>query len=259
MKKTTLTLIASAMATAAIAGSPAAHAGPTSKQLCDVQTWPRPVPEVVGKIFDPWTKQLPSGVAGGALACWDNVRSVTEDGQDAKTANAAAQQITSVSPAPGTPVGRHEPITLVLAPVDFKAPAAFQPCDWITTTEVADVLGVPELIKTESLHDRAGSVDPLCVYRSPGHATVSLQLYEPLAFPIDAPTEFATYTSHDPTPVDGLGLAAKCLTGLSGTQFRPYNEIVVLLDGNRMLEVEGLDAEPCDTLKQLAQTAIGRV
>ncbi len=259
MKKATLTLIASAMSVAAIAVSPVAHAGPTSEQLCDAQTWPRPVPDVVGKIFNPSTKELPSGVAGGALACWDNIRTVTKDGQDASKVIAAAQQITSVSPQAGTPIGRHEPITLELAPVDISAPPAFRPCDWITTTEVADILGVPQPIKTDSAEDRAGSVDPLCVYRSPGKTAVSSHLYEPLAFPIDAATEYATYTGYNAAPVEGLGLAAKCLTGLQGTQYQPYNEIVVLLDGNRMYEIEGLGAERCGTLKLLAQAAIGRL
>jgi hypothetical protein len=259
MKRTTLTLVASAMVAAAIAASPAVHAGPTSEQLCDAQAWPRPIPDVVGKIYDPWTKQLPSRVAGGALRCWDNIRTVTADGQDATKALVPAQQIATVSPTPGTPVGRDQAITLVLEPVDFKAPPAFAPCDWITTSEVAGVLGVPEPIETESLDDKAGSVAPLCIYRSPGHATVSTQLYEPLAFPIDAATEYATYSEHNATPVDGLGLAAKCLIGLHGAQDNPYNEIDILLDGNRMFKVQGIDAESCDTLKQLAQKAIGRI
>jgi hypothetical protein len=259
MKRTTLTLVASAMAAAAIVASPAAHAGPTSEKSCDVQTWPRPVPDVVGKIYDPWTKQLPSRVAGGALRCWDNIRTVTKDGQDATKALVPAQQVATVSPAPGTPLGQHDQITLVLEPVDFKAPPAFAPCDWITTADVADVLGAPGPIETESLNDKAGSVAPLCIYRSPGHATVSTQLYEPLAFPIDAATEYATYNGHNATPVNGLGLAAKCLTGLQGSQDNPYNELDILLDGNRMFEVQGIDAESCDTLKQLAQKAIDRI
>jgi len=259
MTRMTLTLIASAMVAAAIAASPAAHAGPTSEQLCDTQAWPRPIPDVVGKLYDPWTKQLPSRVAGGALRCWDNIRTVTEDGRDATKAVVPTQRIASISPAPGTPLGQHDQITLVLKPVDFKAPPAFAPCDWITAAEVADILGAPEPIETESLDDKAGSVAPLCIYRSPGHATVSTQLYEPLAFPIDAATEYASYTESNATTVDGLGLAAQCLAGLHGAQDHPYNELDILLDGNRMFEVEGIDAEPCDTLKQLAQKAIGRI
>jgi hypothetical protein len=259
MKTTTLTLIASAMAMAAIAGSPAAHAGPASEKLCEAQTWPRPVPEVVGKIFDPSTKQLPAGTAGGALACWDDIRIVAADGRDAAKVAVGTQQIAFVSPSPGTPIGRNAQITVELARIDYSLPPAYHPCDWLTTTEVADILGVENRIETESIEDRAGSVDPMCIYRSPGDTAVTAHLYQPLAFPIDAKTEFATYTGFGTAQVDGLGLAAKCLTGLQGTQYRPYNEVVVLLDGNRLLEVQGLGAEPCDTLKQLAQKAIGRI
>lgn len=63
MKISTLTLMSSAMTAAAIAVAPAAYAGPTVAQQCDAQTWPRPVPDVVGVMFDPAMKQIPAGTS----------------------------------------------------------------------------------------------------------------------------------------------------------------------------------------------------
>ena len=63
MKISTLALISTAMTAAAISVAPAAHAGPTVAQQCDAQTWPRPVPDVVGMMFDPAMKQIPAGTS----------------------------------------------------------------------------------------------------------------------------------------------------------------------------------------------------
>jgi hypothetical protein len=238
MKISALTLISSAMAAAAIAVAPAAHAGPTVAQQCDAQTWPRPVPDVVGMMFDPAMLAVPAGTSGGALACWDT--------------------ITAVTPAPGTPVGRHDPITVALAPMDYSAPRDFQPCDWVSTGEVAEIFGLPEPIKTDGFVP-PGSVNPRCTYRSPGRTAVTTALYVTGAFPIDATAEYARYPGENATAIDGLGLAAQCLTDLHGAQDRPYNEVVVLLDGDRLLEAEGLGAEPCGQLKKFAKTAINRI
>jgi hypothetical protein len=189
MRIATPTLISAAMTAVAIVVAPAAHAGPTVAQQCDAQTWPRPVPDVVGMMFELVMKQIPAGTSGAALASWDNIRGVTQDGQDAAEEMGGWDRITAISPAPGTPVARDQLITVALAPMDYSAPTDFRPCDWVTTGEVA----------------------------------------------------------------------AHCLTNLHGTQGRPYNEIVILLDDNRLFEVEGLGAEPCEQLKQLATTAIDRL
>src|SRR5262245_64115272 len=114
MKISTPALIASAMTAIAIAVAPAAHAGPTVAQLCNAQTWPRPVPDVVGMMFEPSGKQIPAGMGGGALACWDDIR-VTQDGQDASKEIGGWATITAVSPPPGTLVERDDPITVHLA------------------------------------------------------------------------------------------------------------------------------------------------
>jgi hypothetical protein len=167
-------------------------------------------------------------------------------------------RITAISPPPGTPVGRHDPITVALAPMDYGAPKDFQPCDWVTAGEVAKIFGLPEPIKTDG-YVPPGSVNPRCTYRSPGRTAVTTTLYVKGAFPVDAAAEYARYSGENATAVGGLGLAAQCLTNLHGAEGLPYNEVVVLLDGNRLFEVEGLGAEPCEQLKQFAQTAIDRL
>ena len=160
MRISRFAFIASTMAAAAIAVPATAHAEPTTvQQLCDAQIWPRPVPEVVGMLFEPDMKQIPAGAGGGALTCWDDIRSFGPDGQDASHKYLGPQRITAVSPPPGTPIGRHDLVTLQLPPIDYKAPPAFRPCDWVTASEAASFLGVPEPVKAETLYDRAGSVD----------------------------------------------------------------------------------------------------
>ena len=168
-------------------------------------------------------------------------------------------RITAISPAPGTPVARDQLITVALAPMDYSAPTDFRPCDWVTSGEVADIFGLPEPIKTDGFVV-PGSVNPRCTYRSPGRTAVTTALYVTGAFPVDAAADYARSAGEEnATAVGGLGVAAHCLTNLHGTQGRPYNEVVVLLDDNRLFEVEGLGAEPCEQLKQFATTAIDRL
>jgi hypothetical protein len=259
VKISTPTLISSAMTAAAIAVAPAAHAVPTVAQQCDAQAWPRPVPDVVGMMFDPAMKQVPAGTSGGALACWDTIRAVTQDGHDAAKEIGGWDTITAISPAPGTPVGRHDPITVALAPMNDSAPATFHPCDWVTTGEVADIFGIAGPVKTDG-YVPPGSVEPHCIYRSPGYTAVSTTLYVTGAFPVDAAAEYArSADSENTTEISGLGRAARCITDLHGAQDRPYSEVVVLLGGDRMLEAKGLGAQPCDQLTQFAETAINRL
>ncbi len=266
MKKLPSTILAAGVVAAAIAtitpaAIGAADPGPTTQQqLCDAQAWPRPVPDVVGLLFDPGIKQIVTGGEGGALACWDNVRSITPDGQDTSRKPLGPQKITSISPAPGTPVGRHDPVTVQVGRIDYSAPAAFRPCDWVTTSEATTFLGMPEPAITEPSGDGAGSVDISCGYRNPHYLhNVTSELMLPGAFPVDAASTFAVNADENDRAVSGLGLAARCYTNPHGSQDRPYTVLNVLLDGNRMYTATGWGNEPCDTLKQFAQTAIGRL
>ena len=201
------------------------------------------------------TPALIAGLGGGALACWDDIRGVNQDGHDASTEMGGWDTITAVSPAPGTLLGRDDPITVHLAPMNYKALAPFRPCDWVTTAEVAGMFGIAGPIKTDG-YVPPGSVEPSCTYRSRGHSAVSITLYVTGAFPVDAAAEYSMYSGENVTELSGLGLAARCLTNLHGTQDSRYNEVVVLLDGNRLFKADGLGAQPCDQLKQLAQTAM---
>jgi hypothetical protein len=140
----------------------ASAAGPAPRsmaELCDAQTWPRAVPDVVGQHLSQTTNI-------GALACWDNIRGVAPDGHDPINNPArpgdVGYRITALSPSPGTPVGRHDLVTVQLADADTNAPPAFRPCDWVTTDEAAGILGGP--ITTRSWGDDAGSVDMSCSY-----------------------------------------------------------------------------------------------
>ena len=79
--------------TACGGNSATAAPGPTTvQQVCDAQTWPRPVPQVKGEIFD--------DAATGALAYWDNLTAIAPDGHDVANgpANHGSYRITSVSP-----------------------------------------------------------------------------------------------------------------------------------------------------------------
>ena len=96
----------------------AAAASPTTmEQLCDTQTWPRPLPDVIGRVLYQVTRE-------GALGCWDNLRGVAPDGHDPiKNPNYPEKtyRITAVTPPPGTLVGRYDLVTVQLAEVDSTA------------------------------------------------------------------------------------------------------------------------------------------
>jgi hypothetical protein len=260
MKISTLALIASAMVATTVAVAQAAQAEPTElDQLCAAQSWPRPVPDVVGLRYDPIMEEIPAGMSRGALACWDDIRGITADGRNARMAATVGwDTITAISPPPGTLVDRDEPITVHLKTMDWEAPTAFRPCDWVTTAEVADIFGFAGPVQTDG-YVPPGSVAQDCSYRDPGRTVVLTRLYTTGAFAVDAAADYSLYTDENATPISGLGLAAKCITGLRGAQGSSYNELPVLLGNYRLFVAQGLGAQPCDQLTQLARTAIGRL
>jgi hypothetical protein len=248
------------VAATTLAVAPAAHAEPTTlEQLCDAQSWPRPVPDVVGLMYEPYSKRIPAGASGGALACFEDLRGITQDGRDARKAPTAGfDTITAISPPPGTPVDRDEPITVHLAPMDYDLTTRFAPCDWVTTGEVADIFGFTATAKTDG-YVPPGSIEPQCVYRDPGRTAVTATLYVDGAFAVDAAAAYSLDRGENATPISGLGLAARCATGLRGAQGSRYNEVVVLLEDNRLFEADGLGAQPCDQLETFAKTATDRL
>lgn len=230
-------------------------AGPkTVQQLCDAQTWPRPVPNVVGRLL--------YQAKDGALECYQ-LKSVAPDGHDPLNHPARPAEktyrIVAVSPATGTPVGRSDAVTVELAEVDPTEPPAFRPCDWVTATEAAGIMGGP--VNAEPLGAEPGSVDVACIYDKPHDVGdgVEVDLQTAGAFAVDAPSEFALATSTGPgtgTAVDGIGLKASCVNELTTTP--PSTTLVVLLSGERILRVtQGFGS--CANLKRLAQLAIGRI
>ena len=253
VRGTTFGLCAAVLALplAACGGNSATAApGPTTvQQVCDAQSWPRPVPQVAGAIFD--------DASTGALACWDNVKAIAPDGHDVANgpANDGAYRITSVSPAPGTPIGHSDVVTLHVVPVDVTASPAFHPCDWVTEDQAAKFLGVSSTSATPA-GDESGSAEPFCSYRSDSHFVTS-QLSLPASFPVDAQTELNMLVADHGSEVTGLPGGAYCATRQSDG--KTSTTLQVILGGNRLYQALGWHGESCDTLKQFAQTAIPRI
>jgi hypothetical protein len=226
---------------------------PSSIQaLCDTQTWPRPIPPVVGAILD--------DAASGSLACWGNLKAIAPDGHDAENNSTkedldATYRITGVSPPPGTPIGRSDWVTVQIVPVDlFGTPPAFRPCDWVTTDEATNLLG--DTVATLPVGDEAGSSEPFCTY-SAGSYAVTSQLYLPGSFPVDAATTFSMRAAEGQgSDVDGLPGPAHCTTAQRDAG--PLRTLYVLLHDNRVYMADALNMS-CDTLKQFAQAAIPRI
>lgn len=249
-----LTLVivaASSCATRPSVRPPVVAQGPaTMAQVCDAQTWPRLLPNVVGRLL--------YQAKDGALGCWDNIAGVAPDGHDPLHGPAQpaerAYRITAVSPASGTPVGRHDAVTVELAEVDATAPPAFRPCDWVSAAEAGRILGGQ--VSAEPYGDQTGSVDTACIYDKPNDVGdgVEVDLQMPGAFPVDASTEFAFETRRG-RAVDGVGVKAACVNDLTTTP--PSTTLLVLLEGDRLLRVIQGNGS-CDTLKRFAQLAISR-
>jgi hypothetical protein len=235
---------------ARIAAAPAGPQPTTMQQLCDAQAWPRPVPAVAGLIRNE--------VSIGALGCWDNLAVIAPDGHDVEndTANKAqTYRITDVSPAPGTPIGPHDTVTVDVKPLETPSPA-LHPCDWVTPAEAAGILGSPTPTAV-SASDTVGSVTPFCGYNT-GDNLVTSQLYLPGSFPVDAAAQFNMGTAADEQSTDIAGLPgpAHCTTAQHDKGL--LRTVNVLPSGNRLYSVDGINLT-CDTLKQFAQIAILRL
>ncbi|WP_155768940.1 hypothetical protein [Mycobacterium asiaticum] len=227
----------------------------TVAQLCDAQKWPRPVPDVVGRLL--------YQVKDGSLGCWDHIRAVAPDGHDPLSqptrpsdGQEKAYRISAVSPAVGTPVDRHGIVTVELVEADASAPSGLRPCDWVTAAEAAEILGGS--VTAEPLGDQTGSVDIACIYDKPVDVGdgVEIDLQVPGAFPVDAARQFGLATSPGGTGVDGIGVRAACV--YESTTTPPSTTLVVLLNRDRLFRVTQGYAS-CNTLKRFAQLAIGRI
>jgi hypothetical protein len=261
---TTMASIPTATTTTTVQAAPTIPSGPqptSMDQLCNLQPWPHPVPEV--------TSLEVGDVESGALACWDTFKAIAPDGHDVETSTADVTEgktyrIVDVSPAPGTLVGRNDPVTVRVVPFSlFDAPKTQHPCNWVTNEEAAALLEGSSAT-TDPTGDETGSVAPFCMYNS-GPNSVTSQLYLPGSFPVDAASEFlfrsAVQRSDGGGPaqssdVDGLPGPARCTTATRDTG--PLHTLLVLLRGNRLYVSDALTV-PCDTLKQFAQTAIARI
>jgi hypothetical protein len=235
---------------------------PTSlKQLCDMQPWPRPVPAAVGILFE--------DAYSGSLMCWDDVKAIARDGHDVATSSddmtqGRSYRIVDISPKPGTLIGQNDSVTVHVVPASLNsAQKSIYPCDWLTNDEAATILGGSSTT-SDATDDVVGSVAPFCSYTS-GSNFVTSQLYLPESFPVDAASEFlfttALHRSDDAGPaqstdVDGLSGPARCTTAQRDTG--PLRELVVLLGGNRLYTVNGLNIT-CDTLKHFAAAAIAKI
>lgn len=96
--------------------------------------------------------------------------------------------------------------TVAITPTVHAEPTTleqFRPCDWVTTTEVADIFGIAGTIETDGFVP-PGSVEPHCIYRSPGRTAVSTTLSVAGAFPIDAAAEYSNYFGENTTAINGF-------------------------------------------------------
>jgi hypothetical protein len=253
--------------------NPAATAAPapakalprTFTEVCDGLTWPRPMPPMVGLILDGQTEL---GEWGSPTACLTNVRGIApdrsvvwENGFYKPNIPPRLDRIVAVSPPPGTPVGRHDSVTVNLVPVDLNEPPAYHPCDWVGTAEAAGIIGAPSVTTGgggRELQNLMGSTDMWCDYQSADHHSgLVSELLLRVGHIVDAASEFAMWAAQDDsTAVDGVGINATCATVPKN---RDTNRLFVLLPGERVYVVTGWSGGPCDSLRQFAQTAIPRI
>ena len=151
--------------------------------------------------------------------------------------------------------------SLALSPTSSAQPAAppaFQPCDWVTTQETADILGTP--VNPEPTDGAAGVNHPRCFYAVTGDDTglgISSELLLPGATPVDAGTRLANAAAEPgAATVNGLGVNAVCVFEPNVTP--PSTTILVLLDGGRIYRATAA-YEYCGTVERFARTAINRI
>jgi hypothetical protein len=233
------------------------------ERLCSGLTWPRPLPAVVGLLFNDASDE------GGVqpLTCLAGVRGVRPDGSviyehDAyKPHTLDTYQITAVSPPPGTIVGANDPVTVTLVQMDPNQPHVYHPCDWVTDTEAEAFLGAPVGNNGPiegSMENLTASTDVYCPYHVGDEVAVISELRLAGARVVDAASEFAFQTAQDSTSVSGLGMKAACTTPRR-RDTTPLRQLYVLLPGERIYVANGYRGESCDTLKQFAQAAIPRI
>jgi hypothetical protein len=153
---------------------------PTSDaQVCAVQSWPRPLPQVTGLGL--------TQAADGALTCFDGLRALAPDGHDVMTdhgrAASAAWTINAMNPSPYASRLKR------LTPSDTTA---FHPCDW-ASDKAAAMLGA-SAVTVSPTGDQAGSVDQACDYKS-GSGVVTTELKSPRSFAVDAQSKFNEMTA----------------------------------------------------------------
>ena len=242
---------------------------PIVHEQCAAVAWPRPIPQVVGLILDQ--------AYLGALACFEGLRGHAADGHDPVAAGNHTEmygyRITAVSPPAGTPVGAKDPVTVEVTTLDPTSAPAFQPCDWITENEVARVLGIDDkdVWPPTPVGDEAGSLDQACRYVV-GYAPSTRQLTSELklaaSFPVDAKTDFdesvrtgAIGPEWEPKGTDIASLPGPAYCTRSHGSGGEFDGLKVLLSGGRMYVARSADFadDSCDTLKRLAEIAIGRI
>jgi hypothetical protein len=143
-------------------------------------------------------------------------------------------------------------------PTNPAAPQSFQPCDWVTSQEAADILGKP--VTLEPTGGAEGPGAPRCFYAASGAGIgvgISSELLLPGASAVDANSTLA-HAAAEPgaQAIGGLGLRAVCVFEPQVTP--PSTTILVLLDGSRLYRATAA-YKYCDTVERFARTAVDRI
>lgn len=201
--------------------------------------------------------QLIGQALDGSLLCFKLTKAAAPDGNDVLHSifrAAPNYRITSISPSPGTRVGRADAVTVQVVPVDQSEPPAFRPCDWVTTDEAAKFLSA-QPVTTMPVGDKAGSLDQMCDYIASDQMVIS-ELQLPGSLPFDASRAFSmTQANSAGSDVAGLPGRAYCSPSASGNADSPAM-LVALLSRDRLYRATDSN---CDVLKQFAQAAIARI
>lgn len=251
---------------AAAEPGPPPYAGPGHNEMCDSLAWPRQMPDVVGLIFDGKYEFGQLARLLGARVVDSDGKTVYENGRN--TGVFGPHRIIAVSPPPGTPIGRHDQVTVTVVKEDYNAapPSGLRPCDWISTEEASALLGGPP-VTTQASGDHKGSTDIVCGYTTKdGSRGVDAFLTLSGAYVVDAATNFNFHMAHgnaSVTSIDGLGIQAACALTYHPSGQR--NHLWIVLPGERLLIVSD-SGDPrrapgasCDTLTEFARIAIPRI